>query len=1205
MKLFSKVNSIVLITGIFLMASSSLAADKLVERKGHVPAGEVIFAAGRAMVRLVPEEQFRTAVPRQELVSGDIVKTGAGGRLSILFRDDTQLKLASNTTIIIKDVTPHREKAGAFKILLKLESGEVWTRSKGLPDGLMVETPYATAAIRGTEWSLSVGENASRVIVMEGHIQMTNQFGSVTVGSNEEAVVMGGQAPVKSIIIRPRDRIQWTYYLTERKLLGYLKFKDATPGGTESLFNEGRLEESARAFQEIISKEPENASALSGLGLIAIKRGENEKAEEYLSQSLRIKKSLLPHLGMVYLFLSENMIDEAMENLRDAKALFPKEPLPYIFSSYLSTLLGDFQEALVECDRGLSTMTNNPLLLSFKADLYFILDKPEEAKVAIDILLREHPESSEGHERLGFYYRVITGDSEKALEMLQKAISLDRLNDEAIAKLADLLREQGYIAEAEKLIEAALSLAPWNAMHHYNRGRLLADINRIAEARVEFRKALELDPTFSRAYLGEGIVLLKEGRTDVALREISKASLFEPNLSEIHAFLAIAYYQKHNVSAAIDELKRAEECDPLDSTPHQLASVIYNDLYMPVNAIEEAKKVLELLPYRKASGEALLESAKSGTMSVNYGLDFLDLPEWSLYYAQKALFINPYDNTSHLGVAIAYSKLGAVSALQGYNEFSNPVLSELLQGLTLNVNSLNFSNRYSTLISKPGHYLTFGGIYGQGDSEEKQIYTQASGDFGSRFPLTYGLSAGAYKDNGYLENSEMKNMNTEIIIGYKPRYDHDIYLDFSYTKKKLGVTPEASEWLSLPDIESPWAPDNNQEYRASNYYAQIGYHWRLSPISHLIMGLRYLKNNDNRENPDPGSDLSGFEYARGKVHNTAVGLRHMLTILDNHQVSYGVDYNYLTLRGEDEWPLYPPDWIQQSQTVITRRSGIFHVYDRWFINKHITMDMGLFLSYYSPETAYEYNDTLLGSSRAEIDKNEFNINPKLGFALDLGKRGVLRIAYQRRSTPAFHGELAPVGTSGLIPPTFDIFFNEAEDVQGSLEYELTKKTFVKASLGYESLNDLTTTWGDKSAQLWYSRVSVNQILSQYFSFSARYHYNDSRYLDGSGRNLFGIPRHSGDARLVFIHPLQIYLWLREYYIGERYADSENANQLSDFFLTDFYAQKEFFKKKVLLSLTVTNIFNKKYEMIGHSYYWYEGALPAKGTTVYVRMEYRI
>ncbi len=114
------------ITGILLFASFSNALDKPIERKGRTPAGEVVFVSGRAEVRLVPEENYRPAAPRQELVPGDIVKTASGGRLSILFKDETQLKLASNTTLMIKEVTSHAEKPGALRILLKLESGEVW-----------------------------------------------------------------------------------------------------------------------------------------------------------------------------------------------------------------------------------------------------------------------------------------------------------------------------------------------------------------------------------------------------------------------------------------------------------------------------------------------------------------------------------------------------------------------------------------------------------------------------------------------------------------------------------------------------------------------------------------------------------------------------------------------------------------------------------------------------------------------------------------------------------------------------------------------------------------------------------------------------------------------------------------------------------------------------------------------------------------------
>ena len=665
-----------------LLLSSLPDAVYSSERKALSPVGEIVLVTGKVSVRLTPDDIFKDAKARQSLVVGDIIKTGPNGRASILLREETQLKVASNTTLIIKDVTAHKEKAGALKTLLKLESGEVWTRSKGSGEGLMIETPNATAAIRGTEWSISVRENESRVVVAEGSVQMSNKSGTVNLGRNEQGVVIGDEAPVKSIIISPRDRIQWTYYLSEKKLLGYLKFRDAAAGTAEGLFNEGKLEESIRAFGAVLAREPGNYKALAGLGLAALKKGETDNAGDLIDRSLNIKESLPALLGKAYLELSENMTEDAARDLERAKGSFPADPLPYIFSSYLYTFQGDFSSALEECDRGLAIMPDNPLILAFKTDIYFILNKPEEAKKTIDALLEHNPNHLRDMRRSVFITGLITGDSKSAEGSLRKAIELNPADDEAVSKLADLLREQGYIPQALKLIEEALSLAPWNAMNHYIYGRLLADIKRIDEARVEFDNALALDPAFSRAYLGAGIVFLKEGRTDEALKELSKASMFEPNLSEVHSFLAIAHYQRHNVSAALDELRRAEECDPLDSTPHQLTSTIYNDLYMPVEAIGESKKVMELLPYRKASGEALLESSKNGAMSVNYGLDFLNLSEWSLYYANKALFVNPYSNTTHLGVSLAYDQIGGVSSLQGFNEYANPASSEYFRAIS-------------------------------------------------------------------------------------------------------------------------------------------------------------------------------------------------------------------------------------------------------------------------------------------------------------------------------------------------------------------------------------------------------------------------------------------------------------------------------------------------------------------------------------------
>ena len=85
---------------------------------------------------------------------------------------------------------------------------------------------------------------------------------------------------------------------------------------------------------------------------------------------------------------------------------------------------------------------------------------------------------------------------------------------------------------------------------------------------------------------------------------------------------------------------------------------------------------------------------------------------------------------------------------------------------------------------------------------------------------------------------------------------------------------------------------------------------------------------------------------------------------------------------------------------------------------------------------------------------------------------------RRGRPPRFFGELAPVGTSGLVPPTFDIAYSEAKDLEASVEYELGKNTFVRALGGYEKLSDLISD--NSTSQLWYGRFALNQILGRIF-----------------------------------------------------------------------------------------------------------------------------
>ena len=52
----------------------------------------------------------------------------------------------------------------------------------------------------------------------------------------------------------------------------------------------------------------------------------------------------------------------------------------------------------------------------------------------------------------------------------------------------------------------------------------------------------------------------------------------------------------------------------------------------------------------------------------------------------------------------------------------------------------------------------------------------------------------------------------------------------------------------------------------------------------------------------------GFANSADKVQNVAFGIRHMLTLYEDHQVSYGIDYNFEKVNFGEEWPYLYPRW---------------------------------------------------------------------------------------------------------------------------------------------------------------------------------------------------------------------------------------------------------------------------------------------------------
>ncbi|MDQ6917244.1 MAG: FecR family protein, partial [Pseudomonadota bacterium] len=169
-------------------------------------AAEVVDLQGSGERRPTQSASWVPARVLDDIGAGAFVRTGPASKMALVFSDETQVRLNQNSLLQVKSVAG----SASATTTLRLELGRAWSQAKRVPDGLQLESPSATAAIRGTSWELEVdATGTTTLVVLTGSVEFFNAVGSVTVAANEAAVAAVGQAPVRIALSNPHDRVQW------------------------------------------------------------------------------------------------------------------------------------------------------------------------------------------------------------------------------------------------------------------------------------------------------------------------------------------------------------------------------------------------------------------------------------------------------------------------------------------------------------------------------------------------------------------------------------------------------------------------------------------------------------------------------------------------------------------------------------------------------------------------------------------------------------------------------------------------------------------------------------------------------------------------------------------------------------------------------------------------------------------------------------
>jgi tetratricopeptide (TPR) repeat protein len=251
------------------------------------------------------------------------------------------------------------------------------------------------------------------------------------------------------------------------------------------------------------------------------------------------------------------------------------------------------------------------------------------------------------------YFRTMVRENrDRAIENYRKAIEKQPDWPDAYAGLANVLRWQKQMGEAQGAVEKAIRLAPNSALAHSVASRVYADLNDFARANAEAQKAIELakqasnanlssfaylnlggilymqgpgrydeairaytaaqsyDRTWAVPHNGLGRVYLSANRPSYAVTEFEEAAKLEPKSPIIHSNLGSAYLMLQKYDAAIANCQIAAQLDPQNPTPYSNMGLAYIRQGRFNEAVNAFKRAVEIEPNNAAFKQALADALK-------------------------------------------------------------------------------------------------------------------------------------------------------------------------------------------------------------------------------------------------------------------------------------------------------------------------------------------------------------------------------------------------------------------------------------------------------------------------------------------------------------------------------------------------------------------------------------------------------------------
>lgn len=1009
-----------IVAALSLLASAALAQGR----------ATLLSVRGDAAVRRSGAVSFVNAARKMQVSAGDLIRTGANGRVLLLFADGSQVKVNAGTVLLIPETPPRQ----GIPPRMGLSAGEIWARvTRGRR--VTIETPTAAAAVRGTDLNLKVAEDGTATLTVgEGEVRFFNELGSVLVRESQQSVARPGQPPTPPITVNVPFIIEWIndvqpvalvlegFYVSQdpARLATALEEAEALAPGPERWRRLGDVHHDRGELQE--------ALAAYEAGLAALGQAEEAVAAR-AEMEARIGQTLL-ELGRA---------PEAEVAFRRALARFSQargeaaSPVVEETRGRAGLVMALISQrdlataALQEARAATNADERSPIAHTALGLVQLRLGEREAARRSLEQALALDDGYAQAHAWRSFLLRA-EGRLEAAGESARRAVALAPHSSLARQSLSDVLFAQGQTREAREEASLAVRLNPLSPGARVSLGRALLQEGKLTQAVYQAHQAVALDPDLDRAQFFLGAVLAEQRRLERAATALERAVARDPGYLEARAFLARVYLEQGRRGEAVAVAREAVARDPDFAPAHAALGRIYwragrlkeaADQYrtalrlQPGSALyhlELARVYLDLnnLPDALANGLAAANAAPtSGEARAVLGLiyDRMDNQAQALQRYREALALAPENALARLGFGLQ-------------NPSSEDGLREIGQAMLRDPSVL-------ALIFKPG--VTTEIAPGTGSHERRGLSVFHRDQYARGRLHDFSFAVPEWSANPRDRRNERSAL-VQTNLAAEPGYRDHLLGQYSFFGNKSALAGPVFD----PD------PDDRLSFWQNE--GRLGWRRQATPDTFLWLGLdRSVLNSALR---NPGAPTDGEPTALSRTRFSRTGVEGRL----DHRWGRGHTTSYVFFAGRghtgNRTREYEPLQARFSETdLLVRTNAVTHtLQEEYRPHPRLSLIAGVTAERFTERARAVFDD---GRTLRLPDRGETNWLPYGLVTYVPTPRDAVRVLAHRRRNRLVEGTLQPTEAFlvGELPAV--AAGGRATNYELNLEHRFSARSFAK------------------------------------------------------------------------------------------------------------------------------------------------------------------